>query len=503
VLATLLARQRRHDPADPRWPDRDRLLCPPPEIPGAETLPPARFQLLPLALGCALAERLLAARFGRSLVDHRTWAVLDAAELACGAAQEAASLAAELGLARLCVVAADPEAAEQMPRFAALGWSVRLVSPGSRQEAEAILGWAMRARRPTLIVAPTRAPHGEGGEADAPPRAQGARRAWLRRLARHPMRAEFERAQAGRLPAGWQDGLAALLPELPGLDTAAALRRALERLAPALPELAGGAPGLADLPPARPGVVRAIDWRGRVQAMAGTLNGMALHGGLLPLGGAALMGSDVLRPALRTAARGFWRTVLLLREDGEGACQAELAAGLAALRGVPNLHVFRPADAAEALECGELALRRLNGPSAILVSGQAARLPQGRPPGRRCVRGAYLRHEPPGGRDLTLIASGREVALAAAVAEHLAALGLAAALVSMPCWSLFAAQEPALQEALLGTAPRFAIEPGEGFGWERWLGPRGRVLPPEPGGDAAMRLAQTICGHIEAIRKAA
>ncbi|HEY0182075.1 MAG TPA: transketolase C-terminal domain-containing protein, partial [Rhodopila sp.] len=203
-------------------------------------------------------------------------------------------------------------------------------------------------------------------------------------------------------------------------------------------------------------------------------NGMALHGGIIPYIGTVLGFSDSLRPALRMSALMRQRVVYVLTQDsiglGEDGPMHQPVEQLASLRAMPNVHVFRPADSMETAECWDLAVRRSDGPSLLVLSGQVV------PPWRtemtenRCTRGGYVLAEAEGPRQATIIATGSEVTIAMAARERLATEHIAVAVVSLPCWELFAQQEAAWRAQVLGGAPRIGIEAACGFGWERWLG---------------------------------
>jgi transketolase len=538
------------DAAAPHWPDRDRFVVSPghgalllygllhltghagmdadilarhrqlgsaaaghPEHgahPGVEitTGPPG--QGLAAAVGMALAERLLAARFGKSLVDHRTWVCATLGDLMEGISHEAASLAGHLRLEKLVVLLEDdsdcadcsstlagPE--DPVRRFSAAGWSTRVVDAHDPAEIAAALSLATRARKPTLIACRTQI--GESwatryvpvpASADtmsrwelAGRRGAASRRAWLKRLAHHPQRAEFERVVAGRLPDGWQDALARFKATLPGdrapISTRHAAERLLERLAPAFPELVGGQTQLGPGPgsPVSAGSFsgRTVHYGLREHGMAAAMNGLALHGGVLPYAIAPLASSDGLRPALRLAAMMGLRTIHVATHDsiGLGADGAayQPVEQLAALRAMPNLLVLRPACAVETAECCELAVRQSNGPSLLVLSQQALPSLRTDVAENRSARGAYVLAEANGPRQATLIASGSEVSVAMEARALLEADGIAVAVVSMPAWDLFARADPAIRAAVLGSAPRFGIEAACGFGWERWLGETG------------------------------
>ena len=480
--------------------------------PGVETTSGPLGQGLATAVGMALAERLLAARFGRSLVDHRTWVVATLGDLMEGVSHEAVSLAGHLRLEKLVVLLEDDSASpdycsalagpeDPRPRFAAAGWATRAVDAHDPAELAAALSLAARSRKPTLIACRTRfgqswsAPpaRNDAGPCDAAllwevagRRGAVARRAWLKRLAHHPQRAEFERVIAGRLPEGWRDALAS--PQSPArtdASTRQAAERLLDRLALSLPELVGGQTALDPGAGLGAGAAvaagafggRMVHYGLREHGMAAAMNGLALHGGVLPYAVAPLAATDAMRPALRLAAMMGVRAIHVATHDsiglGADGAAAQPVEQLAALRAMPNLLVLRPADAIETAECCELALRRTGGPSVLVLCEQPAppvRLDAGE---NRSVRGAYVLAEADGPRQATLIASGSEVAVAMAARALLAASGIAAAVVSMPAWDLFARADAATRAAVLGGAPRFGIEAACGFGWERWLGEGG------------------------------
>ncbi len=541
----LWTRLHKFDAADPGWPDRDRLvlcdrrseglhrvlvqLSEPASVGAAAALPVAAQtasgplgQGLGHAVGLALAERLLAARFGRSLVDHRTWVIACDGDLMAGLSHEAASLAGHLRLGRLTVLwdetARDEtdgaaEGGDTLRRFAGYGWSVRRIDGQSSLEIAAALSMAVRSAKPTLIACRggtaevASLTHGEQTSLTTAWAAVGARgsaprRAWLKRLARHALRCEFERVMASRLPDELGDALDALRASFaasrPAMATRAASQSVLEAVVPRLPELVGGSTDLAV--PATghfaahlTGVAirtataslqgRRVPWAMREHGMAAAMNGIALHGGLIPYGGTFVVFSDYMRPALRLAALMRQRVIHVLTRDGgdraedgtDGGPAHQAIEQLASLRAVPNLFVFRPADAIETAECWELALRREDGPSLLALSRQP--VPSLRPPGpageNRAARGGYVLAEADGARQATLIATGPEVATAMAARESLRAHGVRVAVVSLPCWELFERLDKIEQDDVLGTATRIGIEAAGPFGWARWVGPDG------------------------------
>jgi transketolase len=225
---------------------------------------------------------------------------------------------------------------------------------------------------------------------------------------------------------------------------------------------------------------RYIHYGVREFGMAAAMNGIALHGGFAPYGGTFLVFSDYARGAIRLSALMGLRVVYVLTHDsiglGEDGPTHQPVEHLAALRALPNLLVFRPADAIETAECWELALAQTNTPSILSLSRQ--NLPTLTRPVTEnlSAKGAYVLREPEGGRDVTLLATGSEVEIALAGAEALAATGVKAAVVTMPCWELFEAQPDAYRAQVLGKAPRIGVEAAVRLGWDRWLGERSAFI---------------------------
>ena len=585
VATALWTRVLRFDATDPRWPDRDRFVLSAGhgsmllyallhltghagmevehlqrfrqldspaaghpehgEHPGIEATTGPLGQGLGAAVGMALAERMMAARFGRSLVDHRTWVICSDGDLMQGISQEAAALAGHLRLEKLTVLWDDNSTSldgdtalsasdDQLRRFAALGWAAKRVDGHDPAQIAAALSLAIRSKKPTLIacrtiigfasptMAGTSACHGRPlgrMEADAakhaldwphapftvPPdlharwaavgiRGTAARRGWLKRMANHPLRQEFERVVAGKLPDSWHEATAGLRAELaelrPNMATRASSQRVLDALVPVVPELVGGSADLTEsnltqvrgMAPLTPGgyAGRYVHYGSREHGMAACMNGMALHGGLLPYAGTFLVFSDYMRPALRLAALMRQRVIHVLTHDsiglGEDGPTHQPVEQLAGLRAMPGMHVLRPADAMETAECWEIAVRRSDGPSVLVLSRQPVPALRMDAAENRCTRGGYVLAEADGPRQATLIATGSEVALAMEARETLAAEGLPVAVVSLPCWELFAQQADTYRSGVLGSAPRFGIEAACSFGWERWLGTDGHFI---------------------------
>jgi len=323
---------------------------------------------------------------------------------------------------------------------------------------------------------------------EAGSRGASARRAWLKRLAHHPMRAEFERVMAGKLPENFHEAVAALRADIaekkPKLATRQSSQKALEALVPAVPEMIGGSAdltgsnltlvkGMGFVTPGNFGG-RYIHYGIREFGMAAAMNGMALHGGVIPYSGTFFVFTDYMRSAIRLAALMRIRSIHVLTHDsiglGEDGPTHQPVEHLASLRAMPGVLTFRPADAMETAECWELALRRNDGPSLLALSRQGLPTLRTDTGENRSARGAYVLAEADGPRQATLIATGSEVAIAMEARAALAAEGVAVAVVSMPCWELFAQQDDSYRAQILGGALRVGVEAACSFGWERWLG---------------------------------
>ena len=275
------------------------------------------------------------------------------------------------------------------------------------------------------------------------------------------------------------------------LATRQSSQKVLERLVPVVPGLIGGS---ADLTGSvgtltkQHGIVKPGDFGGnyihygvREHAMAAAMNGLALHGGIVPYGGTFLVFSDYCRPSIRLSALMGQRVVYVMTHDsiglGEDGPTHQPVEQLAALRAIPNLHVMRPADSVECAECWELALLAKDRPAIMALTRQGLPLLRTTPTEENLsAKGAYVLIEPDGGRDVTLLATGSEVSLAVDAAKLLQGDGIKAAIVSMPCWELFDAQDEAYRQTVLGAAPRVGVEAAIEFGWQKWLGQDGTFV---------------------------
>jgi transketolase len=325
------------------------------------------------------------------------------------------------------------------------------------------------------------------------------RMAWADRLGAAPeaLRREFERRTRGDLPEGWRAAIAAARDELLAEEKDIATRRAsgtvLNHLFAAIPELLGGS---ADLTPSnntkaanqveiKPGAYAGsyVHYGVREHGMAAAMNGIALHGGLIPYGGTFMTFSDYCRPSIRLAAMMQIRTIFVMTHDsiglGEDGPTHQPIEHMAALRAIPHLAVFRPGDPIETAECWEAILDAPRRAALIALSRQTMPLLR-REPGsqNRSARGAYVLAEAEGGpRRLTLMSAGSELHLATAARTVLQQEGIPTAVVSMPCRLLFEEQDAAYKREVMGDVPaRVAIEAAVDMSWDRYLGPQGRFV---------------------------
>ena len=366
-------------------------------------------------------------------------------------------------------------------------------APGEEEIAGArkILNWSSP---PFVIPEPLLAEWREIGAKGASTRA-----AWAGRVkqAPDPLRLEFERRNEGRLPDGWKSAIAASRTEFIGGDKELATRQAsgavLNHLFEAIPELLGGS---ADLTPSnntkaktqteiKPGDFKGsyVHYGVREHGMAAAMNGLALHGGLIPYGGTFLCFSDYCRPAIRLAAMMDIRTIFVMTHDsiglGEDGPTHQPVEHLSALRAIPHLAVYRPGDAVETAECWESILDNPRRAALLALSRQPMPLLR-KEPGveNRSARGGYVLLDAEGGpRKLTLMATGSELHLAVEARTVLQQQGMPTAVVSMPCALIFNDQNTAYQRAVLGdTLARVAVEAAVQMSWDRYLGFQGRFV---------------------------
>jgi len=328
-------------------------------------------------------------------------------------------------------------------------------------------------------------------------RGAAVRRDWEARLQSQPAdrRAEFLRRQRNELPPDVDQAIAELCANFREANAKIATRQAsgavLDSLTRVVPELVGGS---ADLTPSNNTKakdqkdVRRDDFSGRYMrygvrehGMAAAMNGIAVHGGFIPYGGTFLTFSDYARPAIRLSAFMGVGVIYVMTHDsiglGEDGPTHQPVEHLAALRAIPGLYVYRPADAVETAECWALALYRRDAPALLALTRQSLPLlRREKALENRSAKGAYVLAEADGARQVTLLATGSEVSVAMAARDALARDGLRAAVVSMPCWELFEETPKEYQDAVLGSAPCVAVEAAVRLGWDRWLGARGAFV---------------------------
>lgn len=515
--------------------------------PGVECTTGPLGQGLAMSVGMAMAEAHLAARFGKDVVDHRTWVIAGDGCLMEGVSHEAISLAGRFGLSKLTVLFDDnnttidgeatiAETGDQLARFKAAGWAVKAVNGHDHGKIAAALRWATRQDKPTLIACKTLIskgagpkegdPHSHGytlfddqikdareamGWTDGPftvpadiagawrtvgRRGAKVRKAWEAKLAASRHADDFARAVSGQLPAGAFERIDAHIAEAartkPGNATRVHSGAALDQLIPAIPEMIGGS---ADLTGSNNTFVKGMrpfdkpDYDGRYVhygvrefGMAAAMNGMALHGGVIPYSGTFLAFADYSRPAIRLGALMGAKVIHVMTHDsiglGEDGPTHQPVEHVASLRAIPNLLVFRPADAVETAECWKIALEQTTIPSVMCLSRQKV-------PGVRVdatenlsAKGAYELLAAEGGEAaVTIFASGTEVSVAVAARDLLQAQGKPTRVVSTPCWELFEQQSASYKAAVIGTAPtRLAVEAAVRMGWERFIGENGKFV---------------------------
>ncbi|MCC5950501.1 MAG: transketolase [Acidimicrobiia bacterium] len=572
----LWGRIMRFDPAEPHWPDRDRFvlscghasilqysmlhLCGygvtlddlrafrqwgsrtpgHPEVhhtPGIEVTTGPLGQGIANAVGLAMAEEHLRARFGSELFDHHTFAIASDGDLMEGISHEAASLAGHQALGRLVVVYDDNHITIDGPtelaltddaaaRFAAYGWDVHDV--GEIADDVDALEAAVRAAmdvtdRPSLVVlrshigtpspefTDTAAAHGSpfppeeiartkelmGLPPDetfhVPPdvaehmrtlaaRGAATRAEWEARLAAWDGDREvLDACLAGRGLTGWYDKLPTWQPG-EKVATRNSSKACLNAILDGVPGLLGGGADLtgntgvamSDTPvfdaDNREG--RLLHFGVREHAMGAAMNGMALHGGVLPIGGTFFIFSDYMRPAVRLAALSEAHVIYSWSHDsvgvGEDGPTHQPIEQLAALRAIPGLCLVRPADANESAMAWRVAVER-SGPVALVLSRQNLPVLDGTAGNEGVLRGAYVLVEPDTAPAIVLLATGSEVWVARDAAAALQSDGVAARVVSMPSWELFEEQDAAYRDEVLPAGvPVLSVEAGSTFGWCRW-----------------------------------
>jgi len=601
----LYTRHVKHNPADPHWPDRDRVVLSAghasmllystlflsgydvslddlkafrqwgsktpghPEVghtAGVETTTGPLGQGIANAVGMAVAEAQLATTFnrdGHAPIDHYTWFIAGDGCLMEGISHEAASFAGHQRLGKLIgfwddnnitidgrvsLASSDDVAA----RFAAYGWQVLHLADVNDQAAiDRVIAEAKAdTERPTLVCtktiigfgSPNRADtakaHGEplgkeeialtkqayGWPSTEPfhvpeaalthwreTKARGValQAAWMERFmaftkAQPAAAKELGRRWHGDLPAAWEQSLPTFDATSGNVASRAASGTVLNALAPAVPELIGGSAdltgsNLTDVKGAA--IFSATDRSGRnfrygirEHGMGAVMNGMALHGGVIPYGGTFLVFADYMRPAIRLAALMRQQVIYVFTHDsiglGEDGPTHQPVEHLASLRCIPNLLVLRPADANEVAEAWRIALMHRTGPSAIVLTRQKLSCVDRttHAPALEATRGAYVLQDAPAGTTpaAVILASGSEVEIALAAQRELAAAGTPTRVVSMLSMELFAAQDAAYRAQVLPAGvKRVAIEAAHPMSWHRWVGETGTIVGIETFGASA------------------
>ncbi len=511
--------------------------------PGIETTTGPLGQGIANSVGMAIAERHLNARFG-DLIDHKTYVIASDGDLEEGISHEAISLAGHLKPKGLIVLWDDNNitidgstnlstSTDQLKRFEAAGWTTDACDGQDAADIYRALAKAQDANAPVLIAcrttigfglpsAGTQKAHSDAPGADAIAAArktlgwdhlpfvipddllgqwraigaQGrdAREAWEKRKAANSKAKELDEAFAGGLPAALGVKLGELKKkfseEKPSAGTRKFSEKALEVINDVLAVTIGGS---ADLTPSNNTKTKNItsitpgDFSGRYihygireHGMAAAMNGMALHGGVIPYGGTFFVFSDYCRPSIRLAALMGIRVVFVMTHDsigvGEDGPTHQPVEQLAAMRAMPNLLVMRPCDGVETAECWQIALENRNRPSLIAFSRQdvpTARLLH--TDDNLSARGAYELVADDKAQ-VTLLSTGSEISIALTARALLANDGIGARIVSMPCWSLFEEQDEGFRKKLLGTLPRIAVEAAAQMGWDRYIGPNGAFV---------------------------
>jgi len=586
AATVLFSKFLKFDPADARWPDRDRFvlsgghgsmllysllyLTGYPDMTiediktfrkvgspcaghpeyghagGIETTTGPLGQGIATAVGMAIAERHLNARFGDALVNHKTYVIASDGDLMEGISQEAITLAGHLKLNRLIVLFDDnsisidgaislSDSTDQIERFQSAGWNTIQVNGHDAADVERALKWAQTSDRPALIACKTIIGYGlptrqgtQKAHSDAPgaeeiagarkeldwpsppfvipddilddwrkigSRGAAAHDEWKKRRASSSKAADFDAAMSGDVPGTVATGLIEVKKKASEDKASVATRKASEAALSAIndawPLTVGGS---ADLTPSNNTKTKSIhsmtpdDYSGRYihfgireHGMAAAMSGMALHGGIVPYGGTFLTFSDYCRPSIRLAALMGIRVVYVMTHDsiglGEDGPTHQPVEHFAALRSIPNLLVFRPADAIETAEAWQIALTEKARPTLLMLSRQnLSTVRTTHTDENLSSKGAYELVGDANAK-VTFLATGSEVEMAVAARELLKAEGIASRIVTMPCWELFEEQPATYRDSVLGPGTvKVAIEAGVRLGWDRYIGPDGQFI---------------------------
>jgi transketolase len=584
AATALFSKHLKFDPADPKWPDRDRFVLSAGhgsmliyallhltgyarptmddirnfrqlhspcaghpesfELAGVECTTGPLGQGLAMAVGMAIAERHLNAAYGDELVDHRTFVVAGDGCLMEGINHEATGIAGHLKLGRLVVLWDDNRITidgstelsrneDVLARYEAMGWHTIECDGMDAGKVSKAIDVALADGRPSLIRCKTiigyGAPNKQGTAAthgaplgpdeiaaarkelgwDSPPfeipadvaagwreigqRSADEHAAWKARLAKSGKQAEFTARMEGKWSDDWLgDYVAKLIEEKPKVASRKASEMALDVINAAIPATIGGSADLTGSNLTKTKGLEVLDssnYGGRYLyygirefGMAAAMNGMALHGGVLPYGGTFLTFSDYSRNAIRIGALEKARVVHVMTHDsiglGEDGPTHQPIEHLQSLRAMPGLHVYRPADAVETAECWAAAIE-LDGPSLLALSRQnLPALRTSKASSNLAAKGAYRLVSARADRQVIFIATGSEVHIAVDAAKLLEERGIGADVVSMPCTEAFDAQPSSYREDILPDVSnreilRVSVEAGTTFGWERYTGLHG------------------------------
>ena len=587
VATVLFHRHLKFDAAQPLWPDRDRFVLSaghgsmllyalnyltgytemtldhlknfrqlhslaaghPEHHPsaGIECTTGPLAQGLGMAVGMALAERIIAGQFSHDIVDHHTYVIAGDGCLMEGLSHEALSLAGHLRLHKLIVLWDDNQISidgptslavsdDQLQRFQASHWHVQQIDGHDYQQIDEALMAARQADRPSLIACRTTIGRGaptKGGTSSAHgsplgtteiaavrehygwqhepfvipddvlqgwrqvgQRGQAVYQDWSNRLQAQPddNRKLFQSWHSGELPAAvikvCDDHIIKLKQTKPKQATRQSSGDVLEAVMPHISNMIGGSADLTGSNNTKTKAVTSVKadntYQGqyvhygvREHGMAAAMNGMALHGGIIPFGGTFLVFSDYCRPAIRLSALMGQRVIYIMTHDsiglGEDGPTHQPVEHLSSLRAIPNLNVFRPADAVEVTECWLLALQNTTRPSVIALSRQTLPLLRvEQQTDHLSARGAYILSLAKHPERVRLFATGSEVSLATEVQAALQQHTIGCTVVSMPCWEIFQKQEANYQATVLGkeipSLLRVGVEAASSFGWDRYLG---------------------------------
>ena len=487
------------------------------------------------AVGMALAERMINARYRDKLCNHYTYVIAGDGCLMEGISEESASLAGHLKLNKLIVfwdnnnITIDgtvdkASSTNQLMRFEAMGWNTISINGHNYQEIRQAIEKAQKSDKPTLIACKTTIGYGapnKGGTSKCHGSPLGEEETALMRQklnwsygafevpedslklwrktqdrnktdyaqwvkAAEEAGTEFHNFIADKLPKGWNEELKNLKQQAIKDKTKVATRKAsemcLKAIVPHIPEIVGGS---ADLAASNLTFVEGLktvtkdDYHGnnimygiREHAMGAIMNGMALHGGVIPYGGTFFVFSDYMRPSMRLAALMGIRVIYVLTHDsigvGEDGPTHQPIEHLASYRAMPNILTFRPCDVVETAEAWEIALTEEHRPSILALSRQGLPILRQSSENNLTLKGAYIISPAQNEREATIIATGSEVSIAVEAQKKLREEHIDIAVVSMPCMELFEEQSLHYQMEILGTKPVISIEAAATFGWNRF-----------------------------------